>query len=303
MTPTSLHVLRAVVGLVALSAFVAIWGGWVGLGEMAGFGVVDLAPGSPRPIRINLAITLPLGIEAYAAIALYVAVSGIVTGGARAFAWFSAVGALGIGAFGQAAYHLLAAEEHGSKAPPEIVVFVSVLPVAVLGLASVLLHLAEKAVKAVPILPEDVPGVPEDDGTAPDPWDVTPRDVPEPSPDVPSDTLWAPDADPAAADFYAAAAADPDGRGTLRHGRAALVPQERHSGTAAEEGTRLVPHGGPDRSREQVDGDRETAHDLIAWGHQRGLPITSPALAARHGMSDRWWRDRLAEQRGVTAGR
>ncbi|WP_146159635.1 hypothetical protein [Allonocardiopsis opalescens] len=93
---------------------------------------------------MDLSITLPLGIEAYAGIALYVAVSGIVTGGARFFAWCSAIGSLVIGAVGQAAYHLLSLESQPTSAPTPVVIFVSVLPVLVLGLASVLLHLAEK---------------------------------------------------------------------------------------------------------------------------------------------------------------
>lgn len=74
-------ILRGAVALVAVSAFVAIWGGWVGLGRLAGFGPVDLLPGVPGgPYEVDLSITLPLGVEAFAAIALYVAVSGMVEG-------------------------------------------------------------------------------------------------------------------------------------------------------------------------------------------------------------------------------
>lgn len=165
-------ILRGAVALVAVSAFVAIWGGWVGLGRLAGFGPVDLLPGVPGgPYEVDLSITLPLGVEAFAAIALYVAVSGLVEGGARTFAWVAAIGSLGLGMFGQAAYHLLTAQEHGAGATPTwVVVFVSVLPVLVLGLASLLLHLAEAGARqslalgvagAVPALTE-----PDDDG----PW-------------------------------------------------------------------------------------------------------------------------------------
>lgn len=163
-------ILRGAVALVAVSAFVAIWGGWVGLGRLAGFGPVDLLPGVPGgPYEVDLSITLPLGVEAFAAIALYVAVSGLVEGGARTFAWVAAIGSLGLGMFGQAAYHLLTAQEHGAGATPTwVVVFVSVLPVLVLGLASLLLHLAEAGARqslalgvagAVPALTE-----PDDDG-------------------------------------------------------------------------------------------------------------------------------------------
>src|SRR5690554_3168617 len=69
---------------ISLSAFTAVWGGWVGLGRLVGFGKVNLLPGFVADggwATIDLAITLPIGIEAYAASALYVAVAGLVRGG------------------------------------------------------------------------------------------------------------------------------------------------------------------------------------------------------------------------------
>lgn len=128
---------------ISLSAFTAVWGGWVGLGRMVGFGKVNLLPGFVADggwATIDLAITLPIGIEAYAAAALYVAVAGLVRGGGRWFAGSSAGLSLALGAFGQAAYHVLDAQGR-TVAPEWIVVFVSVLPVVVLGMAGVLLHL------------------------------------------------------------------------------------------------------------------------------------------------------------------
>src|SRR5690554_5564058 len=128
---------------ISLSAFTAVWGGWVGLGRMVGFGTVNLLPGFVSDggwATIDLAITLPIGIEAYAASALYVAVAGLVRGGSRWFAGGSAGLSLALGAFGQAAYHVLEAQGR-TVAPEWIVVFVSVLPVVVLGMAGVLLHL------------------------------------------------------------------------------------------------------------------------------------------------------------------
>lgn len=132
--------LIAAVMLISLSAFVAVWGGWVGLGRMVGFGPVNLLPGIGDGLVVDLAIALPLGIEAYAAAALWVAVGGLVRGKGRWFAGLSAGIALGLGAFGQATYHLL--EVQGiTVAPDWVIVFVSVLPVIVLGAAGVLLHL------------------------------------------------------------------------------------------------------------------------------------------------------------------
>ncbi len=56
--------------LIAAPAAVAIWSGWVGLGAMCGFGVVNLLPGIGGGFHLNTAITLPVGVEAYAAYAL-----------------------------------------------------------------------------------------------------------------------------------------------------------------------------------------------------------------------------------------
>ena len=81
------------VWLLMAPAAVAIWGGWVGLGEMAGFGPVNLLPGI-ADVEINTAITLPIGMEVYAAYALYVWLSGRAVGKATAFAKRSAITSL-----------------------------------------------------------------------------------------------------------------------------------------------------------------------------------------------------------------
>ncbi len=92
--------------LLALPAFVAIWSGWVGLGELTGFGVVHPLPGIWDSARLNTAITLPIGVETYAAFALWVWLSGRAPVQARTFARCSAIGSLIFGAAGQIAYHL-----------------------------------------------------------------------------------------------------------------------------------------------------------------------------------------------------
>ncbi|MFJ8966068.1 hypothetical protein ACIRG5_42430 [Lentzea sp. NPDC102401] len=127
--------------LLALPAFVAIWGGWVGLGEMAGFGLVNLLPGIGDGWTINTAITLPIGVEAYAAYALWVWLSGVApTLLARRFAMWSALGSLVLGMGGQVSYHLLKAAGV-TVAPWQITTFVSCLPVVVLGCGAALAHL------------------------------------------------------------------------------------------------------------------------------------------------------------------
>ncbi|MFD6648310.1 ABC transporter permease [Micromonospora chalcea] len=129
--------------LMALGAFVAVWSGWVGLGKLTGFGKVDLLPGIAEPgswATIDSAITLPIGVEAYAAYALYVWLSGRVPPRARTFAKRSALASLAVGALGQVAYHLLTAYDV-TVAPWWITTLVACLPVAVLGMGAALAHL------------------------------------------------------------------------------------------------------------------------------------------------------------------
>jgi hypothetical protein len=126
--------------LLTLPAFVVIWSGWVDMGRLTGFGVVHPLPGIADGFALNTAITLPIGLETYAAYALWVWLSGAVEGTARDFARASAIGALALGAAGQVAYHLMIAAGM-AKAPWWITTAVACLPVAVLGLGAALRHL------------------------------------------------------------------------------------------------------------------------------------------------------------------
>lgn len=128
--------------ILCLPAFVAIWGGWVEMGRLTGFGMVTLLPGI-SDFQINTAITLPIGVETYAAYALYVWLSGWAVGAARRFAKWSALASLALGALGQIAYHLMAAAGWTS-APWAITAAVSCIPVAVLGMGAGLAHLMHK---------------------------------------------------------------------------------------------------------------------------------------------------------------
>jgi hypothetical protein len=127
------------VWLLLLPASVAIWSGWVGLGEKAGFGPVQLLPGIAN-VEINTAITLPIGMEVYSAYALYVWLSGKATGRALTFARISAIIALLVGALGQVAYHVMEAAGVG-VAPWWITAGVACLPVGVVGLGAALAHM------------------------------------------------------------------------------------------------------------------------------------------------------------------
>ncbi len=135
------QVRRWPVVLLAMGAFVSIWGGWVGLGRMTGFGPIQLLPGIWDELVINSAITLPIGVEAYAAFAMSVWLSGRTRAArTRRFAMWSALGSLALGMTGQVAYHLMSAAGI-TTAPWLITTFVACLPVVVLGCGAALMHL------------------------------------------------------------------------------------------------------------------------------------------------------------------
>lgn len=131
--------------LLALPAFVAIWGGWVGLGRLTGFGPIELLPGIWDGLTINSAITLPIGVETYAAFAMRVWLSDSTgPGRVRTFAKWSTFGSLALGMAGQVAYHLMTAAGV-TRAPWPITTLVSCLPVVVLGCGAALAHLLHTA--------------------------------------------------------------------------------------------------------------------------------------------------------------
>ncbi|MDR7279815.1 ABC transporter permease [Catenuloplanes atrovinosus] len=130
--------------ILALPAFASVWSGWVGLGEMTGFGVVHPLPGIADGFSLNTAITLPIGVETYAAYALRVWLSRLGTLRARVFAKWSAIGSLALGALGQVAYHHMEAAGV-THAPWQITTVVACLPVAVLGMGAALAHLNHDA--------------------------------------------------------------------------------------------------------------------------------------------------------------
>lgn len=125
---------------IAAPAAVAIWSGWVGLGALCGFGLVQPFPGIAS-WHLDTAITLPVGVEAYGAYALGVWLRpDMIPGRARRFARRSAIGSLLLGMSGQVVFHLLAAA-HAQRAPWPVVVAVACMPVAVLGFGAGLAHL------------------------------------------------------------------------------------------------------------------------------------------------------------------
>jgi hypothetical protein len=127
--------------VLAAPAAVSIWAGWVGLGTMAGFGLVNPLPGIADGFTLNSAITLPVGVEAYSAYALGTWLSARpIPGGARRFAAWSSLAALALGLAGQVVYHLLTAYGF-TTAPAVVVAGVACFPVLVLGAGATLHHL------------------------------------------------------------------------------------------------------------------------------------------------------------------
>lgn len=141
--PDRSHVVRSwPLVVLAVPAAVAVWSGWVGIGRLTGFGVVRPLPGIWDSLRLDTAVTLPVGVEAYAAYALraWLSASPVISDRTRRFARWSAVGSLVLGMAGQVAWHLLS-QAHVARAPWEVTTGVSCLPVLVLGMAAGLAHL------------------------------------------------------------------------------------------------------------------------------------------------------------------
>src|SRR5580658_9621102 len=55
--------------VLAVPAAAEVWSGWVGIAQKTGFGLVSLLPGIWPSLHLDTSITLPVGVEAYAAYA------------------------------------------------------------------------------------------------------------------------------------------------------------------------------------------------------------------------------------------
>jgi hypothetical protein len=126
--------------LMGVAAGFSVWSGWVGLGEMTGFGPVQPLPGIWDRLTINSAIVLPISVEAYGAYALRVWLTPGRSRRTSIYAGASAIASLTVGGAAQVAYHLLKAFGH-SRAPWQVVMSVALVPVVVLALASILAKL------------------------------------------------------------------------------------------------------------------------------------------------------------------
>jgi hypothetical protein len=128
--------------LLAFPAAAEVWSGWVGIAQETGFGRVSLLPGIWSSLHLDTTITLPVGVEAYAAYALraWLAADPWISPRTRRFARWSAICSFALGMAGQVAYHLLI-QAGESRAPWAITTVVSCLPVLVLAMGTALAHL------------------------------------------------------------------------------------------------------------------------------------------------------------------
>jgi hypothetical protein len=259
--------------LIALPAAVAVWSGWVGLGQLCGFGIVHPLPGIVDRFQINSAITLPVGVEAYGAYALGAWLTPGTPDRARTFARRSAIGALVLGMLGQVVYHLLSAA-HATRAPWPVVVLVACLPVVTLGFGAGLAHLLRDA----------------DDGHADETAHEVPAEAPavesvEPTPE-PALVAVAGDAETAALAAMRATHAASNGlsqnqlmqrfgltRATAKQVRETVLSEAaEHNGEPLNEAQRRVqawedkhqPETGDGQGDEAADDPRGTARVLIS---------------------------------------
>jgi Tautomerase enzyme len=71
--------------VLALPAAVAVWSGWAGIGQKTGFGRVQPPPGIWDSLHLDTAVTLPVGVEAYA-LRAWLSTSNKVSARTRRFA-------------------------------------------------------------------------------------------------------------------------------------------------------------------------------------------------------------------------
>ena len=140
--------------VLAAPAAVEVWSGWVGIAKMTGFGLVSPLPGIWPSLHVDTAITLPVGVEAYAAYALraWLARDRVISSRTRRFAKWSSICSFTLGMAGQVAYHLLALAGT-ARAPWPVTTIVSCLPVLVLAMGTALAHMLRADAEAV-----DAPG-------------------------------------------------------------------------------------------------------------------------------------------------
>ena len=145
--------------VLAVPAAAEVWSGWVGIAQKTGFGIVSLLPGIWSSLHLDTAVTLPVGVECYAAYALraWLATDHAISERARRFARRSAVFSFALGMAGQVAFHLMD-QDQVTRAPWALTTLVSCLPVLVLGMGTALAHMLREDAAAADRAQADGPG-------------------------------------------------------------------------------------------------------------------------------------------------
>ena len=246
--------------VLAAPAAAEVLSGWAGIAQKTGFGLVSPLPGIWPSLHLDTSITLPVGVEAYAAYALRAWLAGehSISGRTRRFAKWSAICSFALGMAGQVAYHLLA-QAGMARAPWPVTTIVSCLPVLVLAMGTTLAHMLRADAGAA----ADAP----DHGTA--------------GPAVSRSPAWSA-GDQAGADQDQAAAQAPlAGSGPAAGTRTA--PQQDHDARAAT----AIPSG-----IGQARAGRQQAHRSGKAGIQ-----TCPAQRGNQGLQPRPGRPGAHDQR------
>jgi hypothetical protein len=146
--------------VLAVPAAAEVWSGWVGIAQQTGFGTVHLLPGIWSSLHLDTAVTLPVGVECYAAYALraWLATGHAISDRTRRFARRSAIFSFALGMAGQVAFHLMD-QDHVTRAPWIVTTLVSCLPVLVLGMGTALAHMLREDAAAAD-RPDDRSGGP-----------------------------------------------------------------------------------------------------------------------------------------------
>jgi hypothetical protein len=147
--------------VLAAPAAAEVWSGWVGIAQKTGFGLVSPLPGILPSLHLDTSITLPVGVEAYAAYALraWLAREHAISGRTRRFAKWSAICSFALGMAGQVAYHLLV-QAGTARAPWPVTTIVSCLPVLVLAMGTALAHMLRADAGAAADAPDHGTGGP-----------------------------------------------------------------------------------------------------------------------------------------------
>jgi hypothetical protein len=137
--------------VLAAPAAAEVFSGWVGIAQKTGFGLVSPLPGIWPSPHLDTVITLPVGVETYAAYALraWLARDQIVSDRTRRFAKWSAICSFALGC-GQVACHLMTQAGMAEALWP-VTPLVSCLPVLVLAMGTALAHMLRADAEAVDV--------------------------------------------------------------------------------------------------------------------------------------------------------